>query len=83
LLFEPDSASELARSILRVLEQRELAQHLAQSAARRAHNQFTWHRAQQALLAVYDDLLGTTLRSTERNSSRSAAESIHSQLSVQ
>ena len=83
LLFEPDSASELARSILRVLEQRELALHLAQSAARRAHNQFTWHRAQQALLAVYDDLLGTTLRSTGRNSSRSAAESIHSQLSAQ
>jgi glycosyltransferase involved in cell wall biosynthesis len=74
LLFEPDSASELARSILRVLDERELAAQLSQSAARRAHTHFTWLGAQQALLAVYDSLLGTTLRSSKRGSPRAAAE---------
>ncbi len=57
LLFAPDDAGDLARQILRVLNDRELAEKLATNAAARARSKLTWHEAQKKLLKVYDRLL--------------------------
>jgi glycosyltransferase involved in cell wall biosynthesis len=57
LLFAPDAADDLARQILRVLNDRELAEKLATNAAARVRSKLTWHEAQKKLLKVYDKLL--------------------------
>jgi len=57
LLFAPDDAGDLARQILRVLNDRDLAEKLATQAAARARSKLTWHEAQKKLLKVYDRLL--------------------------
>ncbi|MEW5872308.1 MAG: glycosyltransferase family 4 protein [Chloroflexota bacterium] len=57
LLFTPDDPQDLARQVLAVLQDRSLAQRLADSAAERACKQFTWHQAQKKLLKVYQALL--------------------------
>jgi glycosyltransferase involved in cell wall biosynthesis len=57
LLFAPDDADDLARQIVRVLNDRELAEKLATNAAARARSKLTWHEAQKKLLKVYDRLL--------------------------
>jgi glycosyltransferase involved in cell wall biosynthesis len=57
LLFAPDDADDLARQILRVLNDRALAETLATNAAARARSKLTWHEAQKKLLKVYDRLL--------------------------
>jgi glycosyltransferase involved in cell wall biosynthesis len=57
LLFAPDAADDLARQILRVLNDRELAEKLATNAAARARSKLTWHAAQKKLLKVYERLL--------------------------
>ena len=57
LLFAPDDADDLARQIRRVLDDGELAEKLATSAAARARSKLTWHAAQKKLLKVYDKLL--------------------------
>lgn len=57
LLFAPDDSEDLARQLLRLLVDRELAQRLAASAAQRARTTFTWHAAQKKLLTVYEHLL--------------------------
>jgi glycosyltransferase involved in cell wall biosynthesis len=57
LLFAPDDASDLARQVLRVLNNRALAEQLASNAAARARSKMTWHAAQKKLLKVYDRLL--------------------------
>jgi glycosyltransferase involved in cell wall biosynthesis len=58
LLFTPDDPIDLAYQVLAVLNDRILAQGLAQSAAQRVRSQFTWHAAQKRLLKVYARLLG-------------------------
>jgi glycosyltransferase involved in cell wall biosynthesis len=60
LLFAPDDADDLARQILHVLNDRELAEKLATSAAARARAKLTWHAAQKKLLKVYERLLMRT-----------------------
>jgi glycosyltransferase involved in cell wall biosynthesis len=57
LLFAPGDAHDLARQILAVLDDGALAQRLAESAAERAHANFTWHEAEKKLLRVYEELL--------------------------
>ncbi|CAG0934922.1 Mannosylfructose-phosphate synthase [Thermoflexales bacterium] len=57
LLFVPDDADDLARQIMRVLNDRELAEKLVTSAAARARAKLTWHEAQKKLLRVYQRLL--------------------------
>jgi glycosyltransferase involved in cell wall biosynthesis len=57
LLFAPDDADDLVRQILRVLNDRALAETLATNAAARARSKLTWHEAQKKLLKVYDRLL--------------------------
>jgi glycosyltransferase involved in cell wall biosynthesis len=57
LLFAPDDADDLARQVLRVLNDRELAEKLATNAAAHARSKLTWHEAQKKLLRVYDRLL--------------------------
>ena len=57
LFFAPDDPDDLARQILRVLNDRELAEKLAENAAARARSRFTWHAAQKKLLKVYEKLL--------------------------
>jgi len=59
LLFAPGDPRDLARQTVRLLEDRALAAALAASAAARAAAQFTWHRAQKRLLALYERLLET------------------------
>ena len=57
LFFAPNDVQDLARQLLRVLTNQNLAQRLAASAAERAHSSLTWHAAQKKLLAVYERLL--------------------------
>lgn len=58
LLHAPDDPSDLARQVVRVLQDHDLAEGLARRAARRAQARFTWHRAQARLLRVYEALVG-------------------------
>ncbi|HSH03723.1 MAG TPA: glycosyltransferase family 4 protein [Anaerolineae bacterium] len=59
LLVEPDNPSALATGILTLLNAPDLGRILGQRAANRASRDFTWRRAQMALLATYDTLLDT------------------------
>jgi glycosyltransferase involved in cell wall biosynthesis len=56
LLFEPDNPEDLARQVLKLLDNEALAAEIGRNAASRAHHQFTWPIAQKQLLAVYDSL---------------------------
>jgi glycosyltransferase involved in cell wall biosynthesis len=56
LLFTPDDPTDLARCILAILNDASLAQHLADSAARRVSKRFSWREAQKKLLKVYESL---------------------------
>ena len=56
LLYSPGDADGLARQILRLLQDPQLANRLAGSAAERARENFTWHAAQKKLLEVYREL---------------------------
>jgi glycosyltransferase involved in cell wall biosynthesis len=58
LLFAPGDSADLARQLLRALNDRALAERLAASAARRARTRFTWHEAGKRLGRVYGGLLG-------------------------
>jgi glycosyltransferase involved in cell wall biosynthesis len=57
LLFEPDNPEDMARQILKLLEDEALAAELAANAASRATHQFTWQIAQSRLLQNYQTLL--------------------------
>ena len=57
LLFSPSDPEDLARQALALLENLELSQRLAESAAERALSKFTWHEAQKKLGKVYEKLL--------------------------
>ena len=56
LFFTPDDPSDLARQVLKILDNQALAERLAQSAAQRASEKFTWHLAQKRLFKVYQKL---------------------------
>jgi glycosyltransferase involved in cell wall biosynthesis len=57
LLFSPNDPDDLARQVLRLLDDFDLSQRLSDSATDRALTKFTWHAAQKNLLKVYDKLL--------------------------
>ena len=57
LLFSPNDPEDLARQVLRLLDDYDLSQRLADSATERALRKFTWHEAQKKLLKVYEKLL--------------------------
>ncbi len=57
LFFTPGDPADLARQVLALLADRQLAQALANNAAQRARQHFTWHEAQKRLLKVYEQLL--------------------------
>ena len=57
LLFSPDDPRDLARQVIRLLDDFELAKQLSASAAERALAKFTWHAAQKRLLKVYAKFL--------------------------
>lgn len=57
LLFSPDDPNDLARQILRLLNDPSLAQRISTHAAERARLKFTWQAAQKKLLEVYKELL--------------------------
>ena len=57
LLFSPSDPDDLARQVLRLLNDLELAQRLAVSASKRALTKFTWHQSQKKLSKVYEKLL--------------------------
>ena len=59
LLFAPDDPTDLAHCVLAILDDPSLAQRLANSAARRARERFSWRAAQKKLLRVYNRLLST------------------------
>lgn len=61
LMFEPDCVEELAAQITRLLLDPALAAELGRAAARRAHSTLRWDMAQRSLLALYDQLLGSSL----------------------
>ncbi len=56
LLFTPNDPEDLACKILKILQDRNLAERLAENAANRAREQLTWHIAQKKLLKVYQHL---------------------------
>ncbi len=56
LLCTPGDPASLARCILQLLEEPALGARLAQAAAERARDRFSWRRAQQRLLEVYAGL---------------------------
>jgi glycosyltransferase involved in cell wall biosynthesis len=57
LLFSPNDPQDLARQVLRLLDNFELSQRLSDAATERALTKFTWHAAQKALIKIYDKLL--------------------------
>ena len=57
LLFSPNDPEDLARQVVRLLDDFELSQRLSDSATERALHKFTWHEAQKKLLKVYEKLL--------------------------
>ena len=57
LLFSPNDPQDLARQVIRLLNDVELSQRLSESATERALTKFTWHAAQKKLLKVYNKLL--------------------------
>ncbi len=56
LLFEPDDAADLARSLRRLLDDPALAARLATNGYERARREFTWDIAREGLLNVYESL---------------------------
>jgi glycosyltransferase involved in cell wall biosynthesis len=56
LLFEPDNPEDLARQVLKLIENETLAEEIGRNAASRAYHQFTWQIAQKHLLQVYHSL---------------------------
>jgi len=57
LLFTPDDPADLARCVLAILNDASLAQRLADSAAQRARERFSWREAQKKLVRVYERLV--------------------------
>jgi glycosyltransferase involved in cell wall biosynthesis len=57
LLFSPNDPQDLARQVLRLLDDFDLSQRLSDAATDRALTKFTWHESQKKLLNVYDKLL--------------------------
>lgn len=57
LLFSPNDPADLARQVLRLLQDHELSRRLAESAAQHAQESLTWHLAQKRLNKVYRRLL--------------------------
>jgi glycosyltransferase involved in cell wall biosynthesis len=57
MLFSPNDPDDLARQVLRLLDDVELSSRLSESASERAFAKFTWHEAQKKLVRVYDRLL--------------------------
>jgi glycosyltransferase involved in cell wall biosynthesis len=57
LLFVPDEPADLARCVLSLLSDTALARRLADSAAERARERFSWHEAQKRLARVYEKLM--------------------------
>jgi glycosyltransferase involved in cell wall biosynthesis len=57
LLFTPDDPQDLARALLRLLDEPALAERLAANAYARARQAFTWEQACAALLEVYGGML--------------------------
>ena len=58
LLFSPDDPADLARCILAILNDPELARRLGESAARRARDRFSWRQAQKKLIRAYERMMG-------------------------
>ena len=58
LLCAPGDPADLARKLQTVLDDHSLARRLADSAAARVRQRFSWHAAQKRLLQVYAGLLG-------------------------
>ncbi len=56
LLFTPDDPGDLARAVLRLLDDPALADRLAEAAYQRVRREFTWHTAQERLLEVYREM---------------------------
>lgn len=57
LLFSPNDPDDLARQALVLLNDVELSQRLAESAAERVLTKFTWHESQKKLGKVYEGLV--------------------------
>jgi len=56
LLFEPDDVDDLARCLLRLLDDGVLTERLAANGYERVRREFTWAIAREGLLAVYESM---------------------------
>lgn len=59
LFFQPGDAAELAQQVIYLLSHPREAQAIAERAARRVRETFTWERAGEQLLDAYTRLIGT------------------------
>lgn len=59
LLYKPDKPRRLAEALLRLLEDAPLAARLGAAAAARVRERFTWERHNEAVAALYRELLQT------------------------
>jgi glycosyltransferase involved in cell wall biosynthesis len=57
LLFSPNDHEDLATQALKLLDDLELSNRIADSASERVLTKFTWHESQKKLLKVYQKLL--------------------------
>jgi len=65
LLVPPGAPDALAAAMLRLLEDPGLAERVAERGAERVRHAFTWRRAQDRLLALYEELLRAPGRSRD------------------
>jgi glycosyltransferase involved in cell wall biosynthesis len=59
LLFSPNDPDDLARQANLLLNDVELSQRLAESAATHVRENFTWHESQKKLRKIYQKMLET------------------------
>jgi glycosyltransferase involved in cell wall biosynthesis len=58
LLVPPADYQALANAILTILQQPQLAQKLGRAGYQRVHQHFTWAKAAQKTVAVYQEAIG-------------------------
>ena len=60
LLYKVKKPSRLADALIRLADDADLQRRLGENAFRKAREQFSWRRAQEALLGLYEGLLSTS-----------------------
>jgi glycosyltransferase involved in cell wall biosynthesis len=73
LLVRPGSGKAIKDAMFRLDREPGLAARIAAAARRRVNKQFTWRQSCEQLVAVYEEALAATSRSSARSSDASAS----------